>query len=241
MFLSANDHKIAFLGAQEALEQARVLQLKLEEMLHDPKRVFAKRAQGKLKQDLRNKLKQNLHNKLKQNLEAMIPQVLKYGRKEPTEVFVDKASVSLAELAQGSKSKKEIEKDLQEACVDLLSFKKLLEPLVQALNTLQAAGRQSTGGMFGWKMPNQTPNQTPVQISKNFVKFLVTESFKLTDDNKMDMKQYCESYLMAAIQAGILPFNYLNYGDHNAIRGITDTAYQLWQSVLSVANKKSNK
>ncbi|WP_163534689.1 AAA family ATPase [Helicobacter suis] len=219
VFLSANDHKIAFLGAQEALEQARVLQLKLEEMLHDPKRVFAKRAQ--------KNADGALIDKFKQNLQGVIPQALKDEKEGQKEAFVDKASVSLAELAQGSKSKEKVEQNLQEACLDLLSSQKLLAPLIK--NLQERHDKQYSDAK---------------EISRDFVKFLVTESFKLTDNNKMDTNQYYQSYSQAAIQAGILD-NDCNYGNNRdaiAVRGITDTAYQLWQAVLSaVKSEKSNK
>ncbi|BCD51311.1 hypothetical protein [Helicobacter suis] len=134
--------------------------------------------------------------------------------------FVDKVSVSLAELAQGSKSKEKVEKNLQEACLDLLSSEKLLAPFVK--NLQERHGKQYSDAK---------------EISRDFAK-LLTESFKLTSNNKMDTNQYCQLYLQKAIEIGILPRNYNYYGNGNdpiVVRGIIDTAYNLWQAVVSVA------
>ncbi len=210
VFLSINDHKIAFLWVQEVLEQARVLQLKLEEILHDPKAVFTKKAPKKIDITLVDKFKQKLET---------IPQIQNVEQVQ-RKAFVDKVSVSLAELAQGSKSKEMVEKNLQEACLDLLSSEKLLAPFVK--NLQERHGKQYSDAK---------------EISRDFAK-LLTESFKLTSNNKMDTNQYCQLYLQKAIEIGILPRNYNYYGNGNdpiVVRGIIDTAYNLWQAVVSVA------
>ncbi|WP_275897234.1 AAA family ATPase [Helicobacter suis] len=235
VFLSANDHKIAFLGAQEALEQTRVLQLKLEEMLHDPEAVFAKRAQGKAGSTATDSttavLDSALVNKFKQKLGVVIPKFLKDSRtenysymtsdiqQEQIDIFIEALSIGLAEFIQGIKSKEEVEKDLQKACCDLLfSSQKLFAPLIDNLEKREG-NKPSDANKMSQDFVKFLATEL-FNLERNFIKVSETELSKLDDllddlSKSTDFTQDSNPYLQKAIEAGVLPYDYGSYTDRS--------------------------
>ncbi|WP_163556174.1 AAA family ATPase [Helicobacter suis] len=233
VFLSANDHKIAFLGAQEALEQTRVLQLKLEEMLHDPEAVFAKRAQEKAGSTATDRttavLDSALVNKIKQGIGKAIPDFRNLlGEQKQIDVLIEALGTGLAEFVQGIKSKEEIEKDLQKTHWNLLLSQSLLNSFVSELRNRKGS----------------RPSNAE-KTSQDFVNFLVTEVFNLANMSKTDKQKFAPlkdldnhlfGFLMQkAIETGILPYDYDYAGDYK--RGgafpIVFVVYFIWEAAFS--------